>query len=85
MKTKSTTDKPFACEAWSERQAHMALAQTIEQNKQDDRRAQNHQGINDESERKESINMQFWHRVWVSCNTLLVMIILYAAYQFFVR
>ena len=46
---------------FNERQAHMALVQTIEQNKQDDLRAMNRKTINDESERKESVNMQFWH------------------------
>lgn len=85
MKTKATRDKPFACEAWSERQAHLALTQTVEQNKQDDRRAQNHQGIKDESERKEAVNQSFWHRVWVSCNVLFLLIVIYAVLQFFVR
>lgn len=70
---------------FNERQAHMALAQTIEQNKQDDLRAMNRKTINDESERKESVNMQFWRRVWVSCNVLLLLIVIYAVFQFFTR
>lgn len=41
MKTDSTRDKPFACEAWSEHQASLDMARTIEQNRQDDVRAAN--------------------------------------------
>ena len=70
---------------FNERQAHMALVQTIEQNKQDDLRAMNRKTINDESERKESVNMQFWRRVWVSCNVLLLLIVAYGLFQFFTR
>lgn len=70
---------------FNERQAHMALAQTIEQNKQDDLRAMNRKTINDESERKESVNMQFWRRVWVSCNVLLLLVVIYGLFQFFTR
>ncbi len=46
---------------FNERTASIELARTIEQNKQDDLRAMNRKTINDESERKESVNMQFWH------------------------
>lgn len=70
---------------FNERQAHMALAQTIEQNKQDGLRAMNRKTINDESERKESANMQFWRRVWVSCNVLLLLVVIYGLFQFFTR
>lgn len=70
---------------FNERQAHMALAQTIEQNKQDDLKAMNRKTINDESERKESVNMQFWRRVWVSCNVLLLLVVIYGLFQFFTR
>ena len=83
---KSTTNKPLACDAlWNERQAHMAMKNTIEQNKQDDLRATNRKTINDESERKESVNMQFWRRVWVSCNVLLLLVVIYGLFQFFTR
>lgn len=59
---KSTTNKPLACDAiWNERQAHFAMQKTIEQNKQDDLRAMNKKTIDDEANRKESVNMQFWH------------------------
>lgn len=59
---KSTTNKPLACDAiWNERQAHFAMQNTIEQNKQDDLRAMNKKTIDDETNRKESVNMQFWH------------------------
>ena len=67
---------------FNERTASLELARTIEQNKQDDLRAMNRKTINDESERKESVNMQFWHRVWVSCNVLLLLIVIYAAFSF---
>ena len=59
---KSTTNKPLACDAlWNERQAHFAMQNTIEQNKQDDLRAMNKKTIDDEAKRKQSVNMQFWH------------------------
>lgn len=70
---------------FNERQAHMALVQTIEQNKQDDVRAINRETAKKESDRKDSVNMQFWHRIWVSCNVLLLLIAIYAVLQFFVR
>lgn len=65
--------------------AHFAMQQDVEQNKQDDLRAMNRKTINDESERKESVNMQFWHHVWVSCNVLLLLIVAYGLFQFFTR
>lgn len=46
---------------FNERTASLELARTIEQNKQDDLRAANHQAIKEESDRKQSVNMQFWH------------------------
>ena len=59
---KSTTTKPLACDAlWNERQAHFAMQNTIEQNKQDDLRAMNKKTIDDEADRKQSVNQQFWH------------------------
>ena len=70
---------------FNERQAHMALVQTIEQNKQDDVRAINREAAKKESDRKESVNMQFWRRVWVSCNVLLLLIVAYGLFQFFTR
>lgn len=70
---------------FNERQAHMSLVQTIEQNKQDDLRAMNRKTINDEGDRKESVNMQFWRRVWVSCNVLLLLVVIYGLFQFFTR
>lgn len=70
---------------FNERQAHMALVQTIEQNKQDDVRAINREAAKKESDRKESANMQFWRRVWVSCNVLLLLVVIYGLFQFFTR
>ena len=62
MTIKSTTNKPLACDAiWNERQAHFAMQNTIEQNKQDDLRAMNKKTIDDEADRKQSVNQQFWH------------------------
>lgn len=85
MKTDSTRDKPFACEAWSEHQASLDMARTIEQNRQDDVRAANRESDKKKQDRKESMNQDFWYRVWVGCNTLLLLIIVYAAYQFLAR
>lgn len=70
---------------FNERTASIELARTIEQNKQDDLRAMNKKTIDDESERKDSVNMQFWHRVWVSCNVLLLLVVIYGLFQFFTR
>lgn len=58
---KSTDRNPLACDLWNERQAHFAMQNTIEQNKQDDLRAMNKKTIDDEADRKQSANMQFWH------------------------
>ena len=59
---KSTTTKPLACDSiWNDRQAHFAMQNTIEQNKQDDLRAMNKKTIDDEAKRKQSVNQQFWH------------------------
>ncbi|KAA0915790.1 hypothetical protein [Psychrobacter sp. ANT_WB68] len=46
---------------FNERTASIELARTIEQNKQDDLRAMNRKTIDDENNRKQSVNMQFWH------------------------
>ena len=46
---------------FNERTASLELARTIEQNKQDDLRAINRKTIKEEDDRKESVNMQFWH------------------------
>ena len=70
---------------FNERTASIELARTIKQNKQDDLRVTNHQTIKKESDRKESVNMQFWHRVWVSCNVLLLLVVIYGLFQFFTR
>ena len=59
---KSSDNKPLACDAlWNERQAHFAMQNTINQNKQDDLRAMNKKTIDDETKRKQSVNQQFWH------------------------
>lgn len=70
---------------FNERTASLELARTIKQNKQDDLRVTNHQTIKKESERKESVNIQFWRRVWVSCNVLLLLVVIYGLFQFFTR
>jgi len=70
---------------FNERTASLELARTIKQNKQDDLRVTNHQTIKKESDRKESVNMQFWRRVWVSCNVLLLLVVIYGLFQFFTR
>ena len=46
---------------FNERTASLELARTIEQSKQDDLRAMNKKTIDDEADRKQSVNMQFWH------------------------
>lgn len=46
---------------FNERTASIELARIIEQNKQDDVRAMNREAAKKESDRKESVNMQFWH------------------------
>ena len=46
---------------FNERTASLELARTIEQNKQDDLRAINRKTIKEEDDRKQSVNIQFWH------------------------
>lgn len=59
---KSTTNKKLACDKpWSEHQASLAMARTIKQNRQDDVRAANRESDKKEADRKQSVNMQFWH------------------------
>ena len=58
---KSSDRNPLACDLWNDRQAHFAMQNTIEQNKQDDLRAMNKKTIDDEADRKQSVNQQFWH------------------------
>lgn len=59
---KSSDRNPLACDAlWNERQAHISMQQDAEKNKQDDLRTKNHQAIKKENDRKQSVNMQFWH------------------------
>lgn len=61
---KSTTNKPLACDkTWSEHQASLAMARTIKQNRQDDVRAANRASDKKEQDRKESVNMRFWHSI----------------------
>ncbi len=77
---KSTDKDLFACE----RQAHLYYEDAAQVNK--DRIADRNTVTRfEESERKESVNMQFWHRVWVSCNVLLLLVVIYGLFQFFTR
>ncbi|SLJ84468.1 hypothetical protein [Psychrobacter sp. DAB_AL43B] len=48
---------------FNERTASIELARTIEQNKQDDRRVQNMETDKKEKDRKDSVNMKFWHSI----------------------
>ena len=43
--------------------ADFALAQSAAQTKQKGLKAVNHQTIDDEDDRKQSVNMQFWHSI----------------------
>ena len=77
---KSTDKDLFACE----RQAHLYYENAEQVNK--DRIADRNTVTRfEESERKESVNMQFWRRVWVSCNVLLLLVVIYGLFQFFTR
>lgn len=67
---------------FNERTASLELARTIEQNRQDDLRAMNKKAIDDEAKRKQSVNQQFWHRVWVVCNVVFAAIVIYALFHF---
>ncbi len=48
---------------FNERTASLELARTIEQNKQDDVRAANREADKKEEDRKQSVNMKFWHSI----------------------
>ena len=59
---KAATNKKLACDdLWNDRQAHFAMQNTIEQNKQDDIRVINMESAKKEADRKQSVNEQFWH------------------------
>ena len=80
---KSTTNKPLACDAlWNERQAHMAMQQSKEQVIKDGIKARNAQTRLDEQLRKERLNERFWRNVWVTLNSLFLLIIIYAVIHF---
>lgn len=48
---------------FNERTASFALEQSAAQTKQEGLKAVNHQTIGDEDNRKQSVNMQFWHSI----------------------
>lgn len=74
---KSTDKNLFACE----RQAHLYYENTKQVNK--DRIAdRNARTRIDEQLRKERLNERFWRNVWVSANTLGLMIIIYTLFHF---
>ena len=80
---KPTTDKPLACDAlWNERQAHIAMQQSKEQVIKDGIKARNAQTRLEEQLRKERVNEQFFHRVWVVCNIVFAAIVIYALFHF---
>ena len=74
---KSTDKELFACE----RQAHLYYENAEQVNK--DRIAdRNARTRIDEQLRKERLNERFWRNVWVSANTLGLMIIIYTLFHF---
>ena len=74
---KSTDKDLFACE----RQAHLYYenAAQVEQDRIADRNAR---ARLDEQLRKERVNEQFFHRVWVVCNLIFLAIIAYTLFHF---
>ncbi|WP_286741632.1 hypothetical protein [Psychrobacter sp. UBA3068] len=52
-----------SAELFNERQAHLSLAQDIEQTKRDNLKAQNMKTIEEEKQRKRDNNLQFWHSI----------------------
>ena len=74
---KSTDKNLFACE----RQAHLYYENASQVNKDriTDRNARTRI---DEQLRKERLNERFWRNVWVSANTLGLMIIVYTLFHF---
>ncbi|WP_296193720.1 MULTISPECIES: hypothetical protein [unclassified Psychrobacter] len=80
---KSTTNKPLVCDAlWNERQAHFAMQQSKEQVARDRIADRNARTRLDEQLRKERLNERFWRNVWVSTNTLGLMIVIYMLFHF---
>lgn len=79
---KSTTNKPLACDdLCNERQAHFSMQQSKEQVARDRIADRNAQARIDEQLRKERLNERFWRNVWVSANTLGLMIVIYALFH----
>ena len=80
---KSTTNKPLACDAlWNERQAHFSMQQGKEQVARDRIADRNARTRLDEQLRKERLNERFWRNVWVTTNTLGLMVVIYMLFHF---
>lgn len=74
---KSTDKDLFACE----RQAHLYYEDAAQVNK--DRIAdRNARTRIEEQLRKERVNAEFFHRVWVVCNIVFAAIVIYALFHF---
>lgn len=66
----------------NERQAHFSMQQSKEQVARDRIADRNARTRLDEQLRKERLNERFWRNVWVATNTLGLMIVIYALFQF---
>lgn len=64
-----------SAELFNERQAHLSLAQDIEQTKRDNLKAQNLKTIKEEEQDKQDKSSEFWYRVrWVLNIVALIII-----------
>ncbi len=74
---KSSDNKPLICDSlWNERQAHFAMQQSKEQVIKDGIRARNARTRLDEQLRKERVQEAFYAKLWVTLNSIFVLIII---------
>lgn len=67
---------------FNERTASFSLEQSAAQTKQEGLKATNHKTIDDEANRKQSVNSDFWHRVMNVMTLIAIAIVAYTLFHF---
>lgn len=67
---------------FNERIASFPLKQSAAQTKQEGLKAINHKTIDDEANRKQSVNSDFWHRVMNVMTLIAIAIVAYTLFHF---
>lgn len=80
---KSTTNKPLRCDdLWNERQAHISMQQSKEQNIKDGIKARNAQTLLSEQLHKERLNEAFIHKIRQVLTLIAIALIAYTLFHF---